>query len=287
MIEGFAQVVLPPILLDPLFRVPLVTGLLLAVILPVLGALLMLREEWLAALGLAHLAAASALLGMAAGAPAVLGGTAGALTGGAVKAGLGARGNAAYGFMILIGWSAMMLVAANTAIGDSLGRALVDGQLYFAGAIDLSAASVLTVLVAILLPWLSHKLLRARFFPRFERANALPAWRWHLSMDLLAAAGMAIGTATLGLMGAFALVFVPSWAAFRLARGWRWTLIMAAAAGTGGYLLAFVLALGLDQPFGPVLVAVLVILAGLAALAGISARWRAGEWRSAESASTR
>ena len=31
------------------------------------------------------------------------------------------------------------------------------------------------------LPWLSGKLLRARFFPRFERANALPAWRWSIS----------------------------------------------------------------------------------------------------------
>ena len=40
-------------------------------------------------------------------------------------------------------------------------------------------------------------LLRARFFPRFERANALPAWRWHLGPGLLAATGMAVGTATL------------------------------------------------------------------------------------------
>jgi hypothetical protein len=52
-------------------------------------------------------------------------------------------------------------------------------------------------------------------------------------MDLLAAAGMAVGTATLGLMGAFALVFVPAWLAFRLAPGWRWTLLIAAGPAIG------------------------------------------------------
>jgi len=158
--ESFTEV-----LFDPLFRVPLITGLMLAVVLPLLGSLLMLREEWLAALGLAHLAAASALLGLAASVPAVIGGTAGALAGGAAKTLLHARGNAAYGFMILIGWAAMLLVAANTAIGDSLGHALIDGQLYFAATVDLSAALILAILSAAVLPWLSGRLLRAFLSP--------------------------------------------------------------------------------------------------------------------------
>ena len=253
------------IVLDPLFRGPFITGLLLATVLPLLGSLLMLREEWLAALGLAHLAAASALLGLAVGMPAVIGGSAGALVGGTTKTALGARGNAAYGFMILIGWAAMLLVAANTAMGDSLGHAMIDGQLYFAAPVDLTAALILAASSAALLPWLSGKLVRARFFPRFERANALPAWQWHLCIDLLAAAGMAVGTATLGLMGSFALVFVPAWLAFRLAPGWRWTLVISALGGIGGYLIAFLVALLLDQPFGPVLVAVLLVMAAVAA----------------------
>jgi zinc transport system permease protein len=253
------------IVLDPLFRVPFVTGLLLAAVLPLLGSLLTLREEWLAALGLAHLAAAGALLGLAVGAPAVIGGSAGALAGGATKTALGARGNAAYGFMILVGWAAMLLVAANTAMGDSLGHAMIDGQLYFASPVDLTAALILAASSAALLPWLSGKLVRARFFPRFEHANALPAWRWHLCMDLLAAAAMAVGTATLGLMGSFALVFVPAWLAFRLAPGWRWTLVISALGGIGGYLIAFLVAFLLDQPFGPVLVAVLLVMAAVAA----------------------
>jgi zinc/manganese transport system permease protein len=43
---------------DPLFRVPFANGLLLALLLPVLGAYVRLRDEWLAALGLAQVTAA-------------------------------------------------------------------------------------------------------------------------------------------------------------------------------------------------------------------------------------
>ena len=39
------------ILLDPLFRIPFLVGLLVSIVLPLMGALLRLREEWLAALG--------------------------------------------------------------------------------------------------------------------------------------------------------------------------------------------------------------------------------------------
>ena len=93
--------------------------------------------------------------------------------------------------------------------------------------------------------------------------------RWRRGLDLLTAASLAVATATLGLMGAFALVFVPAWIAFRLAPSWRWTLILAALIGGGVYLAAFLAALALDQPFGPVLVALLVAGAGLTALIGI------------------
>jgi zinc transport system permease protein len=77
---------------------------------------------------------------------------------------------------------------------------------------------------------------------------------------------MAVGTATLGLTGAFALVFVPAWIAFRLAPSWRWTLMTSAVIGIGGYLISFLLALSLDQPFGPVLVAALVVIAAAATI---------------------
>lgn len=259
------------LLFDPLFHLPLLTGLLLAGLLPVLGALAMLRDEWLAALGLAHLASAGALLGQALGVPALIGATLGALGGGALKTFLSARGNIAYGFMILAGWSATLLIGANTALGEQLARALVEGQLYFAGIAELVAGLLLLALCIRTLPRLMQPMLRVRFFPRYETANRLPVWRWHLGLDLLTAGGLAVGTLTLGLMGAFALVLVPAWIAFRLAPSWRWTLIGASLTGVIGYLLAFVAALELDQPFGPMLVGVLL---GLALLVGSFERSR-------------
>ena len=48
--------------MDSLLTVPFFAGLTLAVLLPLVGNLLRLRDEWLATLGLAHLAAAGALL---------------------------------------------------------------------------------------------------------------------------------------------------------------------------------------------------------------------------------
>ena len=47
-----------------LFLMPFLTGLGLALLLPVLGCFLRLRDEWLAALAYAHVAAAGALLAL-------------------------------------------------------------------------------------------------------------------------------------------------------------------------------------------------------------------------------
>jgi zinc transport system permease protein len=246
------------ILTDPLFRIPFLAGLSVAVVLPLLGALLRLRDEWLAALGLAHLAGAGGLAGLAVGLPAVLGGAAGALAGAAVKSLGRFRGNTVYGLMILAGWAATLLLAANTALGSAMGHALVEGQLYFAGPMHLAAAGMLVFLAALALPWLVPRLVRARLFPGHEAANAESAWRWHLGFDALVALALAAGTATVGLMGAFALAFVPPWIAFRVAPGWRACLALSVALGVLCYGVAFAGALVLDQPFGPALVAVLL-----------------------------
>lgn len=247
---------------DPLFRLPLVNGLLVAVTLPLLGNLLRLREEWLAALGLAHLSAAGALAGLGVGLPAVVGGPLAAAGGAGAKALAGVRGNTAYAVMILLGWSATLVVAANTALGESLAHAMVDGQLYFSGWPELVGLGVFALVTFATLRPLMARLIRARFFPEHERANRLPAWRWHLGFDLLVAAGMALGTATVGLMAAFALAFLPAWAAFGRAGSWRAGLVWSAGLGLTGYLAAFAAAMALDQPFAPVLVGVLLVLSG-------------------------
>ena len=105
-------------------------------------------------------------------------------------------------------------------------------------------------------------LLRARLYPGLV-APAARSDRWHLGFDVLVALGMAVGTGTLGLMAAFALVFVPPWVAFRRASHWRACLIISAGLGMLTYILAFATALLWDQPFGPILVAVLIATASL------------------------
>jgi zinc transport system permease protein len=252
---------------DPLFRVPFAVGLVMSALLPLLGNLLRLRDEWLAALGLAYLAGATGLIGLAAGIPTVLGAPLGALAGAVVKALSRFHGNTVYAMMVLIGWCTTMLVAANSPLGDVMGHALIEGQLYFAGVIHLGAAVTLALVAAVVLPLLIRPLVRARLVPRHEIANRLPAWRWHLGFDMLAALGMAVGAATLGLMGAFALAFVPPLAAFRIAGTWRHCQWISVAVGVVAYVVSFVLALVFDQPFGPVLVAILVPITGLAMLA--------------------
>jgi zinc/manganese transport system permease protein len=238
-------------LTDSLFQTPFLAGLPLVVGLAWLGVLPRLRDEWLAALGLAHLAA---------GLPAVLRAPLGALLGAAAKYRSGQRGNSAYALIILAGWSATLLIAANSALGESLAHAVVDGQLYFAGLRELSLAWLTTGLILVALPVLSPALLRACFFPDHERANRLPVWRWHLGFDLLAALGVAAGTTALGLMASFAFIFIPARLAYRLGENWRRTIWLSALLGVAGDILSFATALALDQPFGPLAVAMLLAL---------------------------
>ncbi|MBP8195351.1 MAG: hypothetical protein KAX60_08300, partial [Azonexus sp.] len=65
-------------MISDLFLIPFLTGLGLAVLLPLLGCYLRLRDEWLAALAYSHVAAAGALLALIGGLPPALGGIAAA-----------------------------------------------------------------------------------------------------------------------------------------------------------------------------------------------------------------
>ncbi|HRD98539.1 MAG TPA: metal ABC transporter permease [Rubrivivax sp.] len=251
-----------------LFALPFFAGLMLAALLPLVGQLLRLRDEWLATLGFAHLATFGVLLGTALHVPPFAGALAGALAGAGLKHAGGGRSNSAYGLMILAGWSLTLLVAANTTLGDALAHALIDGQIYFAGQRELAIDFVVTLAAWAALRWMSPRLIAARLFPARERTQAVRTWRWHLGFDVLVATCIAAGTATFGLMAAFALVFVPPWIAYRHASDWRHAQWWAAGTGIAAYGVAFGLALGLDQPFGPMLGAVLV--AGF----GASALWR-------------
>jgi zinc transport system permease protein len=160
----------------------------------------------------------------------------------------------------------LYLVAANSALGESLGHALSDGQIFLVGKEQFIAILLVSIPFLACIPWWSRRLLRARFFSGYEQANQLPAWRWHGSFDLLAALLLAFSTASLGLMASFALVVLPAWAVFGWCKSWRQSLVACVGIGVISYLIAFIVALSEDQPFAPVQVAVLLILAVLSRL---------------------
>jgi zinc/manganese transport system permease protein len=247
-----------------LFVLPFLTGLCLALVLPVLGCFLRLRDEWLAALAYAHVAAAGALLALVGGAMPALGGMAAAALAGGGKRLFAGRlaGGAAFALLLLGGWAVAVLLATNQPLAAQLGHSLFDGQLYFSGVAQLALVAPWSLFAAVALVFLARHLLLARVYPDYFAARHLRAWPVVLGFDLVAALTLALATMTMGVMGGFALVFVPAWIAFRRARSWRNGLLLAAVIGIAGYVAAFLLALGLDQPFGPVL-ALLLIAVGL------------------------
>ena len=247
-------------MLSDLFTLPFLTGLALAILLPVLGCYLRLRNEWLAALAASHVAAAGALLASLLGGVASLGGVLAAALLGASKPFVLDRlkGGAAYPLLFIAAWSASVLLVANHPLAERLGQALFDGQLYFAGGAQLALVGVWTLGALIGLRRLSSRLLLAHFYPDHFRLRGLPQWPIHLGFDLLAALTVAIATMSLGVMGSFALLFVPAWLAFQRAADWRCGLRLAVVLGVVAYVLAFAIALTFDQPFGPVLAALVV-----------------------------
>ncbi len=256
------------LLADPLFRLPFLTGLLLAAMLPLVGMYLRLRDEWLAALAFTQVASAGALVAEAFAFPLIGGGLGGAMLAALLKGRLERAGASGYALIMLGGWAVAVLLAANLPLADRLTHALFDGQLYFTGPVHLAAAAAACLFVLPVLRTLSRPLLLERFFPDFFRARGLSAARYHLAFDLLAALVLALATTSIGIMAAFALVFAPPLAAFRFGSSWRKGLAAAVATGVGAYILAFALALALDQPFGPLCAIVLVLSAGAVALSG-------------------
>lgn len=253
------------LVVDPLFRVPFANGLLLALLLPLLGAYVRLRNEWLAALGLAQVTAAGGVTAILVGIHPLAGALGAAVVAAGVKGRTERSGNDVYAVLLFFGWSAALLGAANSVRGEELSHALLEGQLYFTTWLNLGAVVALVALLAAAGPWLSRRLLLEHFFPDHLAANRQAPWRLHLAFDLLVALSVAVATESIGVMATFCLVFFPPWIAFRIASSWKRGLVLSAALSLAAYLAAFVLAIVLDQPFGPVLVGCLV-LAGLVRL---------------------
>lgn len=248
------------LLFDPLFRLPFITGLLLAGLLPLIGMFLRLRGEWLAALAFAQMASAGALVAMVTDVPMLLGGALAALAAALVKGLMARAGAHAYALMMLAAWGAGVLLVANHPLAEQAGHALFDGQLYFTGEAHLVASLVAWSVAAPVLGWLNRSLLLAHVFPEFHRARGLDPRPRLMVFDVLAGMVIALATVSIGVMAAFALVFVPPLIASRFGHSWRAGLALAALVGMLGYSAAFVLSLGFDQPFGPVCALLLVSL---------------------------
>lgn len=251
------------LLFDPLFRLPFVTGLTYALLLPLLGMYLRLRGEWLAALALAQAASAGALLATIGGAPAAAGGGFAALAAAGIKALARRAAENAYMLMLLTGWAVSVLCVTNAPIAENMGHALFDGQLYFTDAEHLWLALGALLLVGAALYKLSGPLLLAHFFPELLRARQQNEVRQRLAFDCLAALTLALATTSIGVMAAFALIALPTFVAFRRAQSWRRGLLWAIGCGVICFVAAFILALALDQPFGPLCALILAAAAVL------------------------
>jgi len=253
---------------DPMFQVPFVTGLLFAATLPLLGMYLRLREEWLAPLAFAQVGAAGALVAAMHGLPVLLGSFGAASVAAAGKSWLSRSGNNGYALLMVAAWGTSILILSNAPLAD-LGHSLFDGQLYYASVEQAWSIALFSLLALGTLRWLSHKLLLERMFPDFFRASGQSAQGYHVLFDLLVAVGIALATASIGVMTAFSFVFAPSMMAWQWAQSWKVALGVSAAVGVSSYILAFQLALIMDQPFGPVLVLCFVAVAAMSAVA----RW--------------
>ena len=249
--------------LDPLFRLPLWTGLCAGMVLPLLGVLLHSRREWLAALGVSHVSAAAQLLGTVWhwGVWAIMGFS--TVCAVAIQAVLLRRGNLGYALMMLLGWAAVYVLAANSAVGESFAHAMTDGQLLL---VSPSLASVLfgvSLLLCVLLPTLLKVLLAQVFFPLNAALNRSRFVYWQALFYGLTALLLTVCAASLGLMASFALVLITPLLAFRLCRSMRTALYCAALLGGLAELASFVLSVQYDQPFGGVLVLILLACWGV------------------------
>ncbi len=247
------------LLFDPMFRVPFLTGLALALALSLVGAWLRMRNEWLAALGLSQIAAAGAMAAVWLHGPALLGAFIAAAIAMLARTTLPRIGNNHYALMILIGWSATLMIGSMMDHGNVAGETFLRGQLYFASTQHLVTALILLTVVAVTYRWLSPRLLTARFFPDYHQANRIPVWPYRTCFALIVITAVVIGTTTMGAFPAFAMLFVPSWVGFVIVDGWQRSVIASMLVGTAAYLIAFVVAMLLDQPFGPMLTIVLVL----------------------------
>jgi zinc transport system permease protein len=156
------------------------------------------------------------------------------------------------------------------------GAALFEGQLYFVGEEMLPAAVLALVVGGVFLKRKGGDLLLAHLYPAHFHAQGRPVWPVRIGFDLLVAAALALSVKSLGVMGAFALIFIPPWVVCVFSPSWRAAHIAAPILSFLAYALAFALALIHDQPFGPMLAFVLCMMALCLPVAALARRISSG-----------
>jgi zinc/manganese transport system permease protein len=243
------------LLLDPLFRLPFLNGLCLALTLPVFAVMLRLQRQWLAAIGVAHVAGAGGVIAGAVSLPALPMAWLAALLAGLLKPSRLRDDNEYFALLMIAGWTLMMIGSSLSHHAHGLAQMLIDGQLYFTHQWHLIAALALGIAAISLAPRLQRRLLRHMLLPGATRpAMTIMLWR------TLTLSAIALATMSFGVMAAFALLLVPAAIAFRHAPHWRAALWLTLTVTLAAYLLAFISALLTDLPFGPVLTAWLMAL---------------------------
>lgn len=248
-------------MLTELFQVPFLTGLALTLVITLIGAWLRLRDEWLAALGLPHIAAAGGVLGTLINWPVTLAATVTTAAATGFKLIAEKNSNHHFALMLILGWGGALLLAANTYQGEMISEGLLRGQIYFSTTGHFLGAMGLLAVTVVSFPWLNRRLLTARFFPDHHSANGMSRLPHEGLFAVVLVASVVLGTQALGALPAFALFVIPPWVAFGLASGWKQGLWLSALIGVTAYVTAFILAIALDQPFGPALTLLLVLSA--------------------------
>ncbi|MEW5837895.1 MAG: metal ABC transporter permease [Pseudomonadota bacterium] len=239
--------------LDGIFHLPLLTGGLAALLLAWCGLILRLRGESLAALSYAQAGGLGMVAAPLLGLPPLPGALLGAGAAAALKPWL-ARSADGLIALLLATWGLSLLLIANLPSGDHVGRMMLDGQLYFTRQEHALGLALALAAALALLPGLTLGIQREQLFPTQAASKAQ-----NLQIELLLAASLAVVAASLGVMAAFALAFLPARMAFQLASRWSQALLFALALGLTAHLVAFFLALRFDQPYAPVLTLILLI----------------------------
>ncbi len=247
------------VIFDPMFRIPFFTGLTLTLALAIVGCFLRMRNEWLAALGLSQIAAAGGIAGALIHAPVIVSAFVVAALAMVIRSLLPRVGNSHHALFIIIGWSGTLLIGSYVDHGQRIGESLLRGQLYFATRWHLAGAVCMLIFVLATFKWLSPLLLTARFFPDHHRANRVVVWPYRFVFALITVTAAVFGTISIGAFPTFAALFVPPWVGFVMVDGWLKSIGATVGLATGAYIAAFVLAMLLDLPFGPVFTAVLIL----------------------------